>query len=171
MSARSDERKRLAEKGFLAGLEGGDIDEVLKAARRIECEAGKAVMREGDSGDAMYLLAAGEVEVTKNLTLKLGLRDFARADKSMTRITAERAPVFGEMALLATEPRSATVTAATPCVLYEIESGAFKAICEGNPRLGAELLRRIARILSARVRKGNEEILKLSTALSIALSR
>jgi CRP-like cAMP-binding protein len=171
MSARSEEQKRLAERGLLAGLEPGEIGEVLKAARRLECPAGKAVMREGDQGDAMYLLAAGEVEVTKNLTLKLGLRDFAQADKSMTRITAERAPVFGEMALLGTEPRSATVTAATPCVLYEIESGAFKAICEGNPRLGAELLRRIACILSARVRKGNEEILKLSTALSIALSR
>ncbi|MBL8966778.1 MAG: cyclic nucleotide-binding domain-containing protein [Spirochaetaceae bacterium] len=171
MRARDKELGAFAEKGLLAGFGPEEIEAVLAAARRLECPAGKTIMREGDAGETMYLLADGEVEVSKNLTLKLGLHDFARAEKSMTRISAAIAPVFGEMALFASEPRSATVTAATTCVLYEIDRAAFWALGERNPRLALELVRRIAAILSSRVRKGNEEILKLSTALSIALSR
>ncbi len=171
MAHRAAETVRLATSGLLSGLGEASVAAILNVAKRLEVPAGKVVMREGEAGETLYILAEGEVEVTKNLTLKLGARDFARADKSMTRISAACAPVFGEMALFGPEPRSATVTTASPCVLYEIAKKDYDELCAREPRLGLELTRRIAAILASRVRKGNEEILKLSTALSIALSR
>nr|HPG86985.1 cyclic nucleotide-binding domain-containing protein [Spirochaetales bacterium] len=80
-------------------------------------------------------------------------------------------PVFGEMSMFSDEPRSATVGAASDCVLFEVTRRSFEAICARDPRLGLELTRRIAVMLASRVRKGNDDVLKLSTALSIALSR
>lgn len=165
------EVERLGSTGILQGLAPEEIAKILGLATRREARSGEVIFREGDSGDALYLLLAGSVDVTKNLTLKLGDRDFAKAEKSMVKIDAERAPLFGEMALLAPEPRSATITAAAPCVLCEIGKPAFDAFCESEPRLALVILRRIAVILAARLRKGNEDVLKLSTALSIALSR
>ena len=119
----------------------------------------------------MYLFLEGVVDVTKNLTLKIAGRGFGHAEKSMTRLKAGTAPVFGEMSMFGDEPRSATVTAASDCVLFELSREAFGRICDENPRLGLALIRRIASMLSSRVRKGNDDVLKLSTALSIALSR
>ena len=119
----------------------------------------------------MYLFLEGVVDVSKNLTLKIAGKGFGQAEKSMTRLKAGTAPVFGEMSMFGDEPRSATLTAANDCVLFELSRNAFEGICEENPRLGLALTGRIAAMLSSRVRKGNDDVLKLSTALSIALSR
>ena len=109
--------------------------------------------------------------MTKNLTLKLGDRDFALADKSMTKLSAQWVSVFGEMSVFGPEPRSATITASTDCVLYSVNRAEFTQLCDEQPKIGLAIVRRIAAVVCSRVRKSNEEILKLSTALSIALSR
>jgi hypothetical protein len=56
-------------------------------------------------------------------------------------------------------------------VLYSVNSVAFSKLCDDEPRIGLSILKRIAAVLCSRVRKTNEDVLKLSTALSIALSR
>lgn len=168
---RSAELARFGTKGLFAGLGEAELSLLLAGARRRPIRAGETLMREGEPGDAMFLLAAGTVNVTKNLTLKLGDRDFAKADKSMTTIKAEHAPVFGEMALFGDAPRSATITAEEDCVVYEIGRGEFDELCAREPVIALAFIRRVAAVLSDRVRKGNEEVLKLSTALSLALAR
>jgi CRP-like cAMP-binding protein len=75
------------------------------------------------------------------------------------------------MSMFGDEPRSATITAAHDCVLFQVTRKAFEQICVHNPSLGLSLTRKIATMLSSRVRKGNDDVLKLTTALSIALSR
>ena len=157
--------------GILQELDDAQVARMIGISRRVAFRAGECIMREGEQGETMYLFVSGEVDVTKNLTLKLGARDFGKAEKSMNKLRAERAAVFGEMAMFGPEPRSATITASADCVLFEIGRADFQALCEAEPALGVRVLRRIAAVMSSRVRKGNEEILKLSTALSIALSR
>jgi CRP-like cAMP-binding protein len=157
--------------GILKDLREDEVDKVIAVAKRVAVKAGGAIMREGEQGETMYLFIKGEVDVTKNLTLKLGERDFAKTEKSMNKLSSERASVFGEMAMFGPEPRSATITASSDCVLYEINRNDFLALCDENPRIGLSIIRRIASVLCSRVRKGNEDVLKLSTALSIALSR
>jgi CRP-like cAMP-binding protein len=170
MSTRDEEQRKLKGSGLLSGLTDEEAESFLAIARRIECARGSVIMHEGEPGDTMYLLATGEVDVTKNLTLKLGDREFANVDKSMNKIQATSSPIFGEMSLFGPEPRSATVTAAAPCVLYEITKADFDAFSESNPRIALLVVKHIAAILCSRVRRGNAETLKLSTALSLALS-
>lgn len=157
--------------GFVAGLSPAELEELLSAGAFETWKAGEVIMKEGEDSDSMYLLLDGTVDVTKNMTLMTGGRGFGKAEKSMTRLTAASSPVFGEMSLFGKAPRSATVSAAGDCLLFSLSGAGYGRLCESNPRLGLAVTRKAAAILSARVRKGNEDILKLSTALSIALSR
>jgi CRP/FNR family transcriptional regulator, cyclic AMP receptor protein len=168
---RVDEIDLLRKIGILSDLDDEQLGEVLAVSKRVAFKSGETIMREGEQGETMYFFVEGEVDVTKNLTLKLGDRDFATTDKSMNRLKAGVASVFGEMSVFGPEPRSATITASTDCVLYSVSRADFSKLCEENSRLGFLIVRRIAAVLCARVRKGNEDVLKLSTALSIALSR
>lgn len=157
--------------GLLAGLSGGELACVGRIARRVQVPAGEVIMREGELGSSMYLFAAGEALVTKNLTLKTGKRGFSQAEKSMVRLNAQSVSFFGDMAMFENEVRSATITASTDCVLYEVKREDFERLAEENPALGYRLVRSIATVLCGRVRQGNQDILKLTTALSIALSK
>ncbi len=166
-----DEIAMLRRVGILADLGDEALRKVLAISRRVAFKAGETIMHEGEQGETMYFFVEGEVDVTKNLTLKLGERDFAQAEKSMNKLSASFVSVFGEMSVFGPEPRSATITASTDCVLYEVERDAFTRLCDAECAIGLSIVRRIAAVLCTRVRKGNEDVLKLSTALSIALSR
>lgn len=157
--------------GILSDLSGDEIESIHKIAKKVEVPVGEIIMREGDVGDSMYLFAEGEVSVTKNLTLKTGKKGFSQAEKSMVRLNAQFVSFFGDMAMFENDVRSATITAAKDCLLYEIKRDAFEKIAEQNPALGYKIIRKIAAVLCHRVRQGNQDVLKLTTALSIALSK
>lgn len=163
-----DDLKRV---GVLSDLTDEEIGLVAAIARRTEVGTGTVLMREGEVGDSMYLFAEGEVVVTKNLTLKVGRAGFSRAEKSMVKLNARYVSFFGDMAMFEADTRSATITASTDCLLFEVRRDDFEALCAGHPRLGYKLIRRIAAVLCGRIRQGNQDILKLTTALSIALSK
>ena len=161
----------LAQVGILEDLTHEELDIVRRILRPVEFAAGSVIMREGEPGDTMYLFADGEVQVSKNLTLKLGKKGFAQAEKSMVTLNARNVSFFGDMAIIENDSRSATITASTDCNLYEITRNDFEEICSRHPAIGYKILRRVAAVLCKRIRDGNQDILKLTTALSIALSK
>jgi CRP/FNR family transcriptional regulator, cyclic AMP receptor protein len=171
MAKKTDEISLLRKVGILADLSDADLEKLLAICQRAAFKAGETIMHEGEQGESMYFFVEGEVDVTKNLTLKLGDRDFATAEKSMNKLSASKVSVFGEMAVFGPEPRSATITASSDCVLYRVNRDRFTKFCDDECKAGLAIVRRIAAVVCARVRKGNEDVLKLSTALSIALSR
>jgi CRP/FNR family transcriptional regulator, cyclic AMP receptor protein len=156
---------------ILSDLKDDELDSMIIIVKPVEIPAQRMIIKEGDIGDSMYLFAEGQVNVTKNLTLKLGQKGFSRAEKSMVRLDSKKVSFFGDMAMFEDAPRSATITASTKCLLYEIKRQDFEALCSQNPEMGYKILRKIVTVLCARVRKGNQDVLKLSTALSIALSQ
>lgn len=164
-------KKVLAANSNFSMLLPGEFEELWKICRPCEIKAGTVIMKEGEIGDSMYLFADGLVDVTKNLTLKTGRKDFSSVEKSMVKLDARKVFFFGDMALFANETRSATITAATDCLLFEIKRDDFEQLCDHHPDLGYKLIKKIAGVLCERVRKGNQDVLKLTTALSIALSR
>jgi CRP-like cAMP-binding protein len=156
---------------LLADLSEDELEAVAGIAREVRVPAGEVIMREGEVGDSMYLFAEGEAMVTKNLTLKTGKQGFSQAEKSMVRLNAQYVSFFGDMAMFENDVRSATITASSSCVLYEIKRAELEGLTARRPALGYKLVRRIAVVLCKRVRQGNQDILKLTTALSIALSK
>ena len=167
----TDETALLRKVGILEDLTDDDLRKVLSISQRVVFKSGETIMREGEEGESMYFFVEGEVDVTKNLTLKLGDRDFATAEKSMNKLSASFVSVFGEMSVFGPEPRSATITASSDCVLYSVKRAEFTKLCDDDPKLGLSIVRHITAMLCSRVRKGNGDVLKLSTALSLALSR
>ena len=148
-------------------LEDGEIKQVLSRAASKEFPAGAVIIQEGEAGDSMFIMCEGEVEITKQLTLILG-EDIPR-ERVMTRLRAGDGVSFGEMALLENEVRSATVTALTDCRLLELHRDEFLGVVRQYPPMGNKLLLRLAHLLSRHLRKTNQDVVKLTTALAISL--
>ncbi len=148
-------------------LEEEEIHQVLNRTSLREFPAGAVIIQEGEPGDSLFIMQAGEVEITKQLTLVLD--EDTPKERVMIRLNAENGVYFGEMALLENETRSATVTALTDCSLLELRQKDFLELIEQNPVMGVKLLLRLAQVLSRHLRKTNQDVVKLTTALAVSL--
>lgn len=99
----------------------------------LSCEAGTVLIREGDAGHGLIVLAEGEVEVLK------GEVEVARS----------RTPgaLFGEMSALLGMPFSATVRARTPVSYYRIDDA--EAFLNARPEVSLHTARLLAQRLHA----------------------
>ena len=148
-------------------LEEDEIHQVLEHANLREFSAEAVIIQEGEPGDSLFIMVTGEVEITKQLTLVLD--EDTPKDRVMIRLKAENGVYFGEMALLESETRSATVTASTDCALLELHQKDFLDLVTQNPAMGVKLLLRLAQLLSRHLRKTNQDVVKLTTALAVSL--
>lgn len=154
-----------------------DLDsDQLKLAERICHEfkalSGERVITEGEKGEGVFILIEGSVEISKRLTL-LTRGEADTRDKKLIVLRADHEsgtyPVFGEMGLYLTDERSATVTAVSTCTLLEIRSQDWLDLCEKDYKLGYYVTRRLMELVSERLRNTNRDVLKLTTALCLAL--
>jgi CRP/FNR family transcriptional regulator, cyclic AMP receptor protein len=161
----------LQETALFMSLSAKEIDKVLEIAREVKFAEDDIIMKEGDFGDTLYIIRKGTVEVAKCLTME-GMEDDDRAmqkNKVFTRLDESQHAVFGEIALLEDTKRTATIRAITDCIFYEIRKDDFLRLAEDDNQLGYRILLNLARIVSARLRKADEDTIKLTTALSIIL--
>ena len=149
-------------------------DKELKLIENIgeerEVTAGSIIINEGDIGEDLYLLEEGVVDIYKTLTIVTSKNEFGTKERSFIRLTGDEHCYFGEMALFGSGERSATVRAVTKCQLIVIKNSDFRKLCENEPRIGYIVVTNIALMLAQYLRKTNEDVIKLTTALSLALS-
>jgi CRP/FNR family cyclic AMP-dependent transcriptional regulator len=150
-------------------LDEREVEDILRISRERRFSKGEIITQEGEQGDSMYILFDGNVEVSKTLTMKLEEGDFREKEKILTRFKAEDNLVFGEMAMIDRENRSASVVTTTDCILLEIEREDFLDLLEKRPQMGVKILRRLAELLASRLRQSSQDVIRLTTALSIAL--
>jgi CRP/FNR family cyclic AMP-dependent transcriptional regulator len=148
-------------------LEDSEIHQVMERTILRKFSAEEVIIQEGEPGDSLFIMTAGEVEITKQLTLVLD--EDTPKERVMIRLKAENGVYFGEMSLLESEIRSATVTASTACSLLELHQREFLELIGQNPAMGVKLLLRLAQLLSRHLRKTNQDVVKLTTALAISL--
>lgn len=108
---------------------------------------GSMILAQGDPGEALYLLAAGQVKVV------LIHEDGREVILSVLGVGA----FFGEMALLDQEPRSAHVVAMTDSLLLQLRREDFQARLRSGPEVAIALLRELSR----RLRRADETIASL----------
>jgi signal transduction histidine kinase len=108
--------------------------------------AGKEIFKEGDSGDGVYMVKTGRVEISC-LIAQDTRHVFARI---------EPGDVFGEMAVLENKPRSASALASVDTTVYFIPRDAMLALVERSPGLAQGLLREI----SSRLREFNRQYIR-----------
>ena len=153
------------------GLKNEDLSEVLRIVREKRFQKGETIMQEGDEGTTMYMLIEGELGISKALTMKFGENDYRKTEKALNRLTAKDHPIFGEMALIAKDKRSASIVANTDCRLLEINRDDFIRLVESKPELGVRILLNLSEMLISRLRQSSQDVIRLTTALSIALSK
>jgi len=131
---------------IFAGLEEAALDLLWERAVEEQIPAGKVIVREGDTGNRFYLIGRGKVRVCKQLNQpnEVELATFGPSD------------FFGEMCILETLPRCASVQAIIDTVVYSLTSLTFHHLYEVTPRQYSILLLNIARDLSRRLRHVDE---------------
>jgi len=126
--------ERLARVQLFSTCSKRDLSRIAALAEEIEVPAGRALMRRGDPGREAFVIADGRAKATirGKGSAKLGPGE-----------------CFGEMALLHSAPRSATVTAESDMRLLVLGSREFSELIESVPVVG----RRVLSALAERVRE------------------
>lgn len=152
------------------GLSETQMDKIRQIVKEKKIPVNELITREAERGDELFLLLSGRVEISKSLTLMTGGNNLDTRDKSLTVLKAENAPYFGEMALLKEDScRTATIKAIDECTVGVIRRRDFIDLCESDEALGYRMLLNIAKTLVVHLEKMNQDILKLTTAFSLAL--
>jgi CRP/FNR family transcriptional regulator, cyclic AMP receptor protein len=149
------------------------IRQLFENCERVVVEKGDIIMEEGEERYSMFFFIEGEVVISNTMTMKATGQGggFSEVEKSLVKLSAGQVSILGEMSVIEDLPRSATVKAFTSCILYEISKEHFEEFMNKHPEIGANIIYKIAKILCHRVRRSNKDLVKLSTALSIAVSR
>lgn len=113
-------------------------------------EAGAQIIKEGDSGEDLYVILAGRVVVSRG---------------SQEIVELHPGVHFGEMALVDQSPRSATVAARDASRLLVVQRRSFYTLIRKEPVLAVKLLWSFVQVLSRRLRETNEQLSGARTAL------
>lgn len=115
------------------------------------------VFKEGDLGDSLFIIYSGSVRIVKHTSDK---------DPYTVVILQDKENVFfGEICLLEDSKRTATVICETDCEFLILNRSDFISICESDNQFGMYVMREIAKSLSFRLRKADEDIITLFNAL------
>jgi CRP-like cAMP-binding protein len=141
----------------LGGLSPQSLAGIAAAARVLGVPAGHTIFRKGDPANGCYLILDGAVKVTLP----------AACGQDTLLAILGKGDLVGEMALLDRLPRSATVTAIKACQLSYISTVTFDRLARGD----IELHRQLLRLLTARLRAGNEAHMLQQMPLRVRLAR
>jgi len=140
----------------------GLFDTLSEAERGIvrsyaeECRyaAGETIFEQGDPGDALYILLDGMVDaVVQQEHGGRGVRVNSMA----------KGAVFGEMAILDPQPRSATIIAIEDTTCLRISAGELDGLNTNHPGLGLRLMKFMCLLFTSRLRLANLAIVELET--------
>lgn len=139
----------LDEIDLLAGIGAQDLDRLREVLTQREFAPGEIICKEGEEGDRMWLLAKGSVSV----------RLISADGRQNIRIASlARGTTIGEMALVDSVRRSATIIADEGVVCYELPLEGFTRMVVEHPAIATRILRNLARELSRRLRRTSEDL-------------
>lgn len=145
----------LAEIRFFELLDDDDRRALAEVIDRLTLDEGRVLFEVGEPGDELYIVREGAVELFVKDTV----------GQKITLHTARVGDIFGELALLDDEPRSATAVALTPTSLLVLDRGDLSLLFQRKPDAALAMLaalssmtRKADRLLQTRVsRNANEE--------------
>lgn len=131
----------------LSVMTDAQLERFLHFMKMEEVRQWTQIVKQGEVGDAMYLVLEGELRVRLMIN-----------DHETILATLGPGECFGEMALFDRAPRSADVLANKDSVLLKISSEAFDKLRLEAPELAAPMLHSISRTLAGRIRADNKRI-------------
>ena len=131
------------------GLLDEELTRVAEVCQALRVAAGQTIFNEGDEGSELYIIYEGSVRVMINTRRP----DGTAAPSTINMLYTGQC--FGEMILLNSALRSATVVAAEPTTLIIMRETDFRALCESSPRIGYLVIRNLAQDLAYKLRSSN----------------
>ena len=128
-------------------------DFITKRLKREDFYSGEVIVRQGDTGDSLYLITSGLVKVTK--------REKDGTSQELARLQA--GDYFGEMSLLGGQPRSADITAISETTTFVLFKEDMDAILQDYPSIAVHF----SKVLSKRLRDTSQ--LQLATKHHISI--
>jgi len=115
----------LAQVPLFSACSKKELQTIAKRAQDVTVPAGTAVVREGEAGDAFYVIVSGQAEVVRSgqVVATIGAGSF-----------------FGDLALLDRAPRNATVTAITDMELVVLGQREFSTMLDESGGFARKLL-------------------------------
>jgi CRP-like cAMP-binding protein len=139
----------LREIDLFKGLSEEALIEIMPLTNIVEFNPGSVIFREGDMGDALFMILEGEVRISKNIH---GVGEEALA-------FLKEGSYFGEMALVGDEsPRSASAICQGRTEVAKLTRTDFLELLQRNPKVGVEVLWSFVSTLSHRLRESNERM-------------
>jgi NTE family protein/lysophospholipid hydrolase len=129
--------KLIAPVAVFAGLDAEVLAEIAAIATPLELATNVSLLRQGDPGDALYVIRSGEFDVVLELD----------GGRHQTLARRGAGDCVGEMALLSQRTRSATVIAREPAQVLRIAADAFESVLARHPSVRAHLIALAARRL------------------------
>lgn len=137
MATLSEEVDVLRRIPLFAAIDPGKLKLLAFASDRMIYGDGQAVVRQGEVGDAAYVVVKGKAEIV----VETDAGEIVVAE-------ARENSVIGEIAILCDVPRTATVRAKGELVALKIKKEHFLGLVTDFPKLGIQIMRELAQRLS-----------------------
>jgi diguanylate cyclase (GGDEF)-like protein len=128
---------------IFSSLSEEELEALAHKMRRISFPPGKAMFREGESGDELFAVTSGLVSIS--------VRSGDAEDIELSRVG--RGAFFGEMAILERAPRSATCKAIETTECLALKAADFEALLAETPNAAVGVLERMLAIAAGRLVK------------------
>ena len=123
---------------FFAEIEPAKLKLLAFMSERVAFDPGKRLFRQGDPGDAAYLIIAGEAEV---------IAETPAGPLVLATLGANE--IVGEMAILGNVPRAATVSAKGRLITLRISKEPFMRMVREFPSMAVAMMQELAERLAA----------------------
>ncbi len=133
---------------IFADLDEGELARVVEVCKEQRFQGAETVFKEGEPGNRLYIIAEGEVRISRNIP---GSGEEALA-------VLKKGSVFGEMAIFDRSERSTDAIANADCVLLTITRSDFELLMDFNRDIAYKVLWAVVRLLSARLRVTNDNL-------------
>lgn len=134
---------------LFANIDTAKLKLMCFASQRLTFKSGEALCRQGEPGDAAYVIVEGEAEVTIDT-----------AGGPVKVAVLRRNDIVGEIAILCDVPRTATVTAGSELVTLKVTKDLFFRLITDFPEMGVEVMR----VLAHRLEQTTAQLLEARAA-------
>jgi len=133
---------------IFADLEDDELQRVAEICNEQQFRSGKTIFKEGDPGNRLYIIAEGEVRISRDVP--------GSGEEALTVL--KPGACFGEMAVFDRSERSTDAIANKDCTLVTITRSDFEMLLDFDRDLGFKILWSVVRLLSERLRVTNDNL-------------
>jgi CRP-like cAMP-binding protein len=145
-------KEGLAAAELFAELNDEQLTRLARIGEKKTVKRGEAVFNQGEQGHQFFVICSGSVRVSRTVP---GIGEEAMA-------VLHEGSVFGEMSVFDDAPRSADAIAHKTCELFVVEKEALHQLFAHNRLLAFNVLSKLVRLLSRRLRESNDKLAMLS---------